>query len=75
MNSTPTTYLDVQMDNVVFMHMLKTKEELSDVLEGLGFVHCVAIIDDTVEQFTTGEAVKGDGGGFTYSCFFAQHRI
>ena len=50
------THLNVEVYNVVFVHVLEALQELSNVSDGLCFAHRIAIIGDSIKQFTTGKA-------------------
>ena len=50
--------LDVEMDNVLFMHVLQSFTDLSYVANHLGFSHLVVLICDLVKQLAAGQAVQ-----------------
>ncbi len=55
------TYLDVQMDDVVLVHVSKSGKQLLDVLDHLSFGHGVAIVHNPVKEFSAGESERLQG--------------
>lgn len=50
-------HLQVQMHDVVFMHMLHAEKDLAYIFAGLVLRHQFIVFDDFLEEFSTGDAV------------------
>lgn len=56
-------YFQIQMNNIILMHMLQALTDLSHVFNRFGFGHLVIGISNAIEQFATGDEF-GDHGHF-----------
>lgn len=51
-------YLDIEVNEIILMHVSQAIDDLTDVFDNLCFCHFIVIISDSIEELATRQAGK-----------------